>query len=392
MVTLTPQENINPTPWDAPFNLRLGALRKAAGEGKKVAVLLYGFPDTSTFRYRAYNICQSLGQGGDWRAFWFFRNELELVADNLGSVTLVSAVRCMWDTRLARLVEACKTRGIPVICDLDDMVADVDMIPLICDTLDVDIDVDANSRYWFPYVGRNMLTARMADGFTCTNEYLGGMLQRKFGKPYHVIPNFLNEEQLEISQFYLEQKKNMQQSAPFTMGYFSGTPSHINDFGVMAGELIRFMCKYPDTRLKVVGYMEFPDEFRPLMDDGRVEFVPLTDFLTLQRHIAEVDVSLAPLALNSFTNCKSELKFFEPAAVETAVIASPSFSMKSCVRDNENGFLCNEGGWAPTLEKIYTNPGMAKSAAAQAHADALGRYTGVAARKAIEQGYDRFIE
>jgi hypothetical protein len=56
MVRLAPKENIDPILWDVPFNLRLAALRKAAGKGKKVAVLLYGFPDTSTFRYRVYNI------------------------------------------------------------------------------------------------------------------------------------------------------------------------------------------------------------------------------------------------------------------------------------------------------------------------------------------------
>jgi glycosyltransferase involved in cell wall biosynthesis len=391
MYELTPIKDIDATPWDIPFNLRVGALRRAINGGFKTAVLLYGFPDTSTFRYRAYNICQSLESSDSWRAFWFFKNELELLEGYIGGISLACAVRCMWDTRLARLAETFKANGTPFICDLDDMVADVDMVPLICDTLDVDIDVDANIKYWFPYVGRNMLTARLADGFTCTNSYLGEMLARKFGRDYRVIPNFLNRGQLDASARLFGQKQRQHSSAPFTMGYFSGTPSHINDFRVMAGGLVRFMCSHPDTRLNVVGYMEFPDEFRPLIDDGRVSFAPLVDFITLQGLIAGVDVNLAPLALNSFTNCKSELKFFEPAAVGTVTLASPSHSMKECINNGENGFLCGEGGWYDALENACSHPAVIAQAAAQARNDALSKYTYSAMTKTIEDSYGSFL-
>ncbi len=59
--------------------------------------------------------------------------------------------------------------------------------------------------------------------------------------------------------------------------------------------------------------MEFPEEMQPFIEEGRITFAPFVDFVELQRLIAEVDVNIFPLVQNTFTNCKSQLKFFEAA-------------------------------------------------------------------------------
>jgi hypothetical protein len=54
----------------------------------------------------------------------------------------------------------------------------------------------------------------------------------------------------------------------------------------------------------------------------RIEVVPLQDFINLQRSIVEVEIHIAPLQDNVFTNCKSDLKFFDAAICGILTLAS----------------------------------------------------------------------
>ncbi len=65
----------------------------------------------------------------------------------------------------------------------------------------------------------------------------------------------------------------------------------------------------------------------------------------MQRLIGEVELNLAPLQDNRFTNCKSELKYFEAAITGTLTIASPTYAFRNALRDGENGFLANDTEW-----------------------------------------------
>ena len=58
----------------------------------------------------------------------------------------------------------------------------------------------------------------------------------------------------------------------------------------------------------------------------RIEVCPLQDFVNLQRLIGEVEINIVPLQDNAFTNCKSELKYFEAAIVETVTVATPTYT------------------------------------------------------------------
>ena len=52
-----------------------------------------------------------------------------------------------------------------------------------------------------------------------------------------------------------------------------------------------------------------------------------------------------PLQHNLFTNCKSELKYFEAAAIGTATIASPTFAFRHAIEDGVNGWLATAPYW-----------------------------------------------
>ena len=67
--------------------------------------------------------------------------------------------------------------------------------------------------------------------------------------------------------------------------------------------------------------------------------------MTLQKLVAWVGLNLVPLQYNTFTNCKSELKYFEAAIVGTQTIASPTYTYARAIQDGENGYLAQAHQW-----------------------------------------------
>ena len=105
---------------------------------------------------------------------------------------------------------------------------------------------------------------------------------------------------------------------------------------------------------------------------------------------SKVDVNIAPLVVSEFTNCKSELKFFEAAAVETTTIASPIYTFKKSIKNGENGFLAKPGEWYDKLEYLYNNPKENQKIAKKARKYALENYYGDKFLKTVEEAYELF--
>jgi len=80
--------------------------------------------------------------------------------------------------------------------------------------------------------------------------------------------------------------------------------------------------------------------------------VPLQDFANLQREIGAVEVNLVPLQDNPFTNCKSELKWFEAAVVGTLTVASPTYAYSRIIDHGGNGWLAWSYTWETVLRDV----------------------------------------
>jgi glycosyltransferase involved in cell wall biosynthesis len=65
-----------------------------------------------------------------------------------------------------------------------------------------------------------------------------------------------------------------------------------------------------------------------------------------------VDINVVPLQHNDFTHCKSELKFFEAALVETPTIAAATPVFQSAIEHGLNGFLVNDHDWDGALDHV----------------------------------------
>jgi glycosyltransferase involved in cell wall biosynthesis len=336
-------------PWTASFESRLAALTR---RHRRIAYF-YHRPDTSTFRYRVFNMIEALtsGTGSTTSAAWFQESELPRMDKFIDRADALVVCRARYSPDVGRMIGRAKARGIPVFYDIDDFVFNADYAHLVMHTLDQDTAGEAPMDFWFAYLGRHGATLRLCDQAIVTNAFLGQRITEVAkGVPVHIIPNFLNSGQqaFSIQLFRAKQDSGFSSSGHCHVGYFSGTPTHNKDFAIAADALAELMDRYPDVKLRVVGF--FQPHGGLIRHAHRIDLHPLQDFINLQRLIGEVEINIAPLQNNLFTNCKSELKYFESAIVGTATLATPTFTFSNAIEDGVTGLLCASHQWGEKLQ------------------------------------------
>ena len=81
-----------------------------------------------------------------------------------------------------------------------------------------------------------------------------------------------------------------------------------------------------------------------------------------------------PLQYNTFTNCKSELKYFESAIVGTHSIASPSHTYARAIRHGETGYLAQACSWETVMRTALDRLGNYREMSERAYEDARNKY------------------
>ena len=344
----------------------------------KTVVYIVQDTKSAQFRYRVKNVAEALEKSKTWRAVWVLKSELSKI--DFSKTDLIVILRqAAKDNVVPDFIREAHKHNVKVLFDLDDLISDYrDLFSLMRGT------GSRNIFYWIGYFWGIRRIAKKVDGFLATNDFLAKKLSKSFQKPVRVIRNSLNQAQIQISDECLPKKEH----SGFVIGYFSGSPTHRKDFEMVSSELASFLQNHEDVKLEIVGYMEIPNEMHKLLDAGRIKYIKLVNYLELQRLMSKVDVNIAPLVLSDFTNCKSELKFFEAGLVETATIASPSFAFSRAISDGKNGFLANPGEWYNKLEFIYQHQDDVKKIAKHAHRDVMENYFGAAFLAEVEHAYE----
>jgi glycosyltransferase involved in cell wall biosynthesis len=358
-------------PWSEPFEQRMRMLRRR-GAKRRVAYL-YEQPDTSTFRYRVYNMIEVLSlTQPDIAAAWFTEAEIERLAEVIGICDALVICRFRYTHALNHLVTRAQNVGVVTAFDCDDLVFDSDYVHLILNTLDQKLEVAAWD-HWFAYIGRMGAALRLCERVIVTNEYLAGKAhQFAPDKDVRVIRNFLNRAQVELSRSIYDTKlaTGWRRDERLHLGYFSGTPTHNRDFAIAADAIAELMDEDPRITLRLVGFTDFASALARHAD--RIDRQPLQDFLNLQRLMGEVELNLVPLQINEFTNCKSELKYFEAAVAGTLTVASPSFTFVHAIENGVNGYLALSHQWGEALRRAIGQmdryPEMAERGFAQVRA------------------------
>jgi glycosyltransferase involved in cell wall biosynthesis len=386
MFVLRTPETPYTDPWLQPLEARLRLLAR----GQRRVAYYYEAPNNSTFRYRAYNMAQVLNEPGDGddrgasvSAGCFFRSDLHAIERIAALADVLVICRSGYEHHVAQLIARLQAAGKPVLFDIDDFVFDTDYTHLIVDTLALDKNDPRVWDDWFGMIARMGQTLRRCDGAITTNAFLAERIRVFAGVPVAVVPNFMNREQLAMSDAVYADKRSsgFERDGTITLGYFSGSPSHRLDYAIVEPALEALLAADERVRVMTVGYIEPSARLARFSD--RILRQPFHDYVNLQRLVGRVEVNLMPLQANVFTDCKSELKYFEAAASGTLSVASPSRNYAGCIRDGENGFLARAHEWQRCLQAVLERLDAYPAIAAVAHAHAVGRYGWQVQRPAI---------
>lgn len=333
-------------PWNKTLRERLAMLRH---ETHRVAYFAPK-PDSGSFRYRCYNTSQALNSHStEVSASYFYLSDLANIRDLSLYADSFVVFRTPYDTDIHRVISQFTRAGKKVYFDIDDLVFDVSFAPLVTSNLNYKLwgkDIDQ----WFAFIANIGASMKLADHVITTNAYIRDRAAEFSGLPVSVIPNFLNNEQLAASEIAFAQKSTGRQSDGLSLGYFSGSHSHAKDFAVASPEIAEFLSSSPDSSLTLLGHLDLPRELESAK--SQVRRLGFVDFVTLQKAVSSVDLNLVPLQLSPFTFSKSELKYFEAAAVGTVTMASPTPLFSATIEDNLNGYLAPAGHWRKRIAEF----------------------------------------
>lgn len=352
MYSLDEYRYINPEPWLITLENRIDTLIKSKESGYNTVVYVYELPDSSTFRYRGYNMCQSLDLSLQWRGVYFFVAELEKLHEYIDNIDVVIIVRCRATSKIVEFIDKLKSNNIPILFDVDDMVYDEKYTDTLVEAVST-IQNDFVKKFWGDYIKGIEETMSLCQGFVTTNQFLADKIAEDTGMKGYVIPNYMNWQQLNSSEFYYKQKKKKKGDESIVIGYFSGSPTHFDDFCQASTALERLLEENQNVKVLLAGHMEMPTNLKKFKKEERVVYIPFQNFVKLQKYVAQVDINIIPLVYSDFTNCKSELKYFEAAVTGVISCATPTYVYEHCIVDGVNGYLCNsEEEWYDKLNKV----------------------------------------
>ncbi len=375
-------------PIESPFNgihpweVSLGSRLKMLFPSSLRIAFVHQEPNQSTFRYRCYNIANKINeQETKISATWFYYKEISVLIENIEFVDVIVLSRLQFDSAVMRLIGISKLKGKIVLFDLDDLVINADLIPLIVSTVGFMPKSGAEEEklwnYWFAYVGRLRMTLNECHGVISSTTFLSESILGVIEKPVITIENFIGTDQLIFSEDLFKHKlQNHKKEHGFSIGYFSGSPSHDKDFQIAQDGIAEFLNESKRNRLVIVGHLNLSGDF--LRTFGKqIELKGLTDYLTLQKSIAEVDLNIVPLQDNEFTRAKSILKYFDAAIVGTPTLASKTGQLKNAIDDRMNGFLVSENDWHGSIVSIANEKSEKMSSVIiEAHNLVKSEYTG----------------
>jgi len=320
--------------------------------------------DAASLRYRAHNVIEALTLQGVEAMFVPEEDAAARLADVLAH-DLIVFVRRSWNPTIKALVQIAQQAEIPVVFDLDDFLFDPWILPYI------DSARGASAADALHGIKDFRTTLEFCDYYTGTTRFLVEKVAA-LNKPGWVIRNGLNVTQLDLCRALLERPPQAPADGAVRIGYFSGTMTHQLDFRVAYPALVRILREFEQVRLIVVGELDlhlFPglDPFH-----GQIEQRPCVDWRDLPAVIASVAINIVPLEINPFTEAKSNLKYYEAAALKVPTIASPTEVFVSSIRHGGTGMLAaSDEDWYQALKLLVTDAALRRRLGAQAHAHAL---------------------
>ncbi len=354
--------------WPPRFPDRVGGPRVPSLRSFRVLFIIRpGTYDAACMRYRGYNVIEGLRQVGIEADPM---DELHL-PDRLAEALcydLIVLIRRQYTPKIAALLNAAEQAGVPVACDLDDYIFEEQAIPHSSY-----LASQAPAQALETVARWGNVVARCAY-YTAPTTFL---VERAtaLGRQSVLVRNALNDTQIALSRLAMARAERDEDEDEVRIGYFSGSNTHQNDFRVIAPTLVRLMDEFPNVALFISGDFNLAEFSEFAKFGGRVRARPFVDWTLLPDELVQVDINIAPLEMNPFTEAKSSLKFFEAAAVKVPVVATPTRPFTECIRHGVNGYLASTPDeWYQALRDLIADPELRRQVGERAHQDALAEF------------------
>ena len=205
-----------------------------------------------------------------------------------------------------------------------------------------------------------MHMSEVSDLVTVTTEHLAGVMRENTGNPnIAVLPNCVPGLVLDLLR---------PENARPAVGW-QGGGSHGADVGIIAEPVRRFLKRFPNWDLRLVG-----TDFRPTFGAGKrtrySKWVSVYKDPSGYYASLDFDIGLAPLAMKPFDYSKSNVKVLEYAARGIPSIATDCPVYSSFIRHGENGFLVKaEHEWLRYMSILANDGELRRKMGEQARED-----------------------
>lgn len=281
----------------------------------KLSRRAYG--DGST-RYRCFNVAEiAVNRGHTAQVIEVDKLELS----QLPAIDLISWLRPLPDAKALAVIKRVAELKIPCIADLDDLI----FIPELARESPAVVNGFTSAGKVATRFAEHASILDRFDAISVSTTSLLEQVQAQFPLiPSAVISNGL-------SHYWLQHADRLKhgKASSTTVGYFSGTRSHDQDFLSICKPVSHWLKSKPQYRVDIVGKLEYPENELPAQ---QVRRTPWVDYFQLPKIIKTQCATLAPLTDSCFNNAKSHIKFLESAALGVPVISStnPDFFRHQC--------------------------------------------------------------
>ncbi|PXX39325.1 MULTISPECIES: glycosyltransferase [Burkholderia] len=247
------------------------------------------------------------------------------------------------------LIAEAKALGLTTFWEVDDLIFDAEKYLHNSNLDKVDAETRKGVLAGVPLYRAAMLACDY--GIASTSGLAQAMREAGVSKVY-VIENALDEETIRVATAIANTPKK--DDGLVRIAYGSGTKTHDADFREAAAAIKRVLAARPNVRLRILGELNLPDDFDDVM--AQVERLPLSNYVTYLKRLAESDISIAPLEDNVFNDAKSNIKYLEAASIKLSSVCSPSAAFRTAIVDGDTGFLAaDSAAWERALLSLIDN-------------------------------------
>jgi glycosyltransferase involved in cell wall biosynthesis len=293
---------------------------------------------------------------------------------DLAECDLLYLYRLPLTLRTWPLIIAARRMHIPIVFDTDDLVWDP--AERQYSYLD-DHYAPKDVRRALRTIRRTNASMRLANALVCSTPYLARLAARSFHQPAYVNPNALSRAMVEAAERAYAQQQTRRAARGAIIGYFSGTPRvHEEDLASIGPALCALLDRHTEVVLRIYGGLQLTGALAGPRYATRIEQRPLVSWSDLLEHIAQVDITIAPLVDNPQRRAKSAVKYMEPALVGVPTIAVGLDPYQDEIKHGMNGLLASTTEeWISGLAALIQSPDLRQRLGEAARIDVLARHT-----------------